>query len=318
MIKIENPYSEKFKGVYWEWFSKKFNVTVTTLLSEIFPDGKYEFKTEYLIKDVLIDMKTYYDISQNIFPIDNSILKIDFINAYDEFVNRKSMSISSEMNAKKLYHEIGIKVCPYCNLNDISMYETNTKSKRGHLDHFYSKIKFPYLALSIYNLVPSCATCNSSFKGESEMNIKQYIHPYFEQFGDEAVFDYLPFSYKSPSKLEESLFKNLEYLITFKYSNMSSKARNNNNMFQLAFDDAQNVLGVYQEQKEYVSELIEKIHNYPIENINYIYSEIFKERRPKDAILEDIFGKKIDIEDIINHQKSKLRNDILKKYNVYF
>ncbi len=69
----------------------------------------------------------------------------------------------SEMNAKKLYKEINIKVCPYCNLRDISLYESHNISKRGHLDHFYSKAKYPYLALSLYNLIPSCEVLQFQF-----------------------------------------------------------------------------------------------------------------------------------------------------------
>ena len=32
------------------------------------------------------------------------------------------------------------------------------------LDHYYDKGSYPYLALSLYNLIPSCYTCNSKLK----------------------------------------------------------------------------------------------------------------------------------------------------------
>lgn len=34
--------------------------------------------------------------------------------------------------------------------------------RKFQFNHFYDKGTYPYLALSFYNLIPSCSTCNSS------------------------------------------------------------------------------------------------------------------------------------------------------------
>jgi len=49
-------------------------------------------------------------------------------------------------------------VCPYCNRN--FTFNFNEKETTVELDHYYPKEKYPYLALNLYNLVPSCHTCN--------------------------------------------------------------------------------------------------------------------------------------------------------------
>lgn len=167
MIKIESPYSNEFIKEYWEWFEEQFKVDETTRLSQIFVSGEYILNRDFTLKDVIINPDAYIEISQIIKKVDNSKLKsnYDFVKEYNNFVSRDSELKAAKMNALKLYKEIDIKVCPYCNLNNISLYKDESGKKRGHLDHFYCKRDYPYLALSIYNLVPICSTCNSSFKG---------------------------------------------------------------------------------------------------------------------------------------------------------
>ncbi len=55
------------------------------------------------------------------------------------------------------------KTCFYCNKAFITNFQKDKKtySSTFQLDHFYDKSKYPYLALSFYNLIPSCTTCNS-------------------------------------------------------------------------------------------------------------------------------------------------------------
>lgn len=60
-----------------------------------------------------------------------------------------------------LINKIGIQVCPYCNHNYILTRDSRTPTAReAQLDHFYSQDSYPALALSFYNLIPSCSSCN--------------------------------------------------------------------------------------------------------------------------------------------------------------
>lgn len=54
------------------------------------------------------------------------------------------------------------RTCFYCNKDFITNFDTDKKVSTFQLDHFYDKGTYPYLALSFYNLIPSCPTCNSS------------------------------------------------------------------------------------------------------------------------------------------------------------
>ena len=91
-----------------------------------------------------------------------------------------------------LSEKLNIKSCPYCNqhftLNitkriitpatadeesDRVRYDTLAKFQ---FDHFYDKSGYPFLSMSLYNLIPSCAVCNH-LKGTKTFSL--IFHPYY-------------------------------------------------------------------------------------------------------------------------------------------
>lgn len=58
---------------------------------------------------------------------------------------------------KEFSDKLEMKVCPYCNRNFV-----NSASNRTicDLDHFFDKKEYPVMAVSFYNLVPVCHSCN--------------------------------------------------------------------------------------------------------------------------------------------------------------
>ncbi|MBD9573690.1 hypothetical protein IB260_00065 [Pseudomonas sp. PDM23] len=95
---------------------------------------------------------------------------------------------SSHWNAYALCNVSKYRLCPYCqqSLAVTIFRDRKSKSVRPTLDHFYSKSKYPYLALSLYNLIPSCYQCNSSLKGNINFYAKPHLHPY----EDEEIIKY--------------------------------------------------------------------------------------------------------------------------------
>ena len=80
-----------------------------------------------------------------------------------------------------LMKELDQKICPYCNMGYLNVIRGNERSYRAAFDHYFPKSKYPYLAISLFNLIPACDTCNSN-KGEID---KELVYPYEECF-DEA------------------------------------------------------------------------------------------------------------------------------------
>lgn len=114
---------------------------------------------------------------------------------------------NSPYSTYDLANNLDIPTCPYCN----RMYTKTVINKqkngvvkkitRPEFDHWFPKSKFPLLALSFYNLIPSCHTCNSSVKGVSDFVLTTHLHPYI----DENVN--MQFSYEFDKNLNNHKFK---------------------------------------------------------------------------------------------------------------
>lgn len=83
-----------------------------------------------------------------------------------------------------------IKSCLYCNAQFALVVGKEGAKKKllFQLDHFYNKNRYPFLSLTIGNLVPSCSTCNIS-KSKKEFSINSHIHPYHEDANLAFEFD---------------------------------------------------------------------------------------------------------------------------------
>jgi hypothetical protein len=71
------------------------------------------------------------------------------------------------------------------------------KFTRPEFDHWFPKSKYPLLALSFYNLIPSCHICNSSLKGATNLNLVDYFHPYIDD--EKTINEAIKFSYYNKS-----------------------------------------------------------------------------------------------------------------------
>ncbi|MBY8933987.1 hypothetical protein [Pseudomonas fluorescens] len=93
---------------------------------------------------------------------------------------RFSTKGAAHWNAYSLCQKSSYRLCPYCQQGlAITIFrDKHTKSLRPTLDHFYPKKKYPFLALSLYNLIPSCHSCNSSLKGDTDFYTEAHLHPY--------------------------------------------------------------------------------------------------------------------------------------------
>lgn len=100
------------------------------------------------------------------------------------------MTESSDTRLRKVYaftKALNVNVCPYCNRNYTFTIYRNGKNQfrtRPELDHFLPKSIFPFLSLSLKNLVPSCHTCNLA----KHDNAKMTLYPYAEGAGNDYRF----------------------------------------------------------------------------------------------------------------------------------
>ena len=99
---------------------------------------------------------------------------------YDGFAERKGQG--KKGGGIPLIKEIlrHIKYCPYCNADMVYTIKCDDRDKpyKSAFDHFYPRSRYPFLGLSLYNLIPSCDRCNSKFKHDMYEEVLGTFHPY--------------------------------------------------------------------------------------------------------------------------------------------
>ncbi len=95
---------------------------------------------------------------------------------YEKYRETFLVSYSSRLN---------VKCCPYCNQHYTLCIEDEKPNRVGlakfQFDHFFGKNRYPFLSMSMYNLIPSCPTCNHG-KASAELPLK--FNPYHQEIGD--------------------------------------------------------------------------------------------------------------------------------------
>lgn len=84
-----------------------------------------------------------------------------------------------------------IKVCPYCNLENVIHIPTPFGGVARHheLDHFFDQSNYSLLSCSMYNLIPSDSICNgASNKGTTPFNDEYYLNPYISGFDNSISY----------------------------------------------------------------------------------------------------------------------------------
>ena len=84
---------------------------------------------------------------------------------------------------RALFARMDVKVCPYCNHQYV--FSMSGGQYLGDIDHILPQSIYALFALSIWNLVPSCKTCNQSHKRNAVVDI---LYPTISGFGQDAIF----------------------------------------------------------------------------------------------------------------------------------
>ncbi|MDN5054024.1 hypothetical protein [Aliarcobacter butzleri] len=195
--------------------------------------------------------------------------------------------------------DLDITVCPYCNRNYIFNFKkSNSLNATAQLDHFFDKSTYPYFSISIFNLVPSCQTCNQR-KSKIQNDI---YHPFIEAFNDDIKFklklkDSKFYYDKNSLEIEKKILKNKDKV------NLHIKTFNIDNL--------------YEEHKDIVLELIQKAQIYNESYIDELYQKyegtLFKNR---EDVLRHITGGFIEDKDINKRPLSKLIKDISEELDL--
>ncbi|WP_235044695.1 hypothetical protein [Fusobacterium hwasookii] len=298
---IINPYIELLKKIISE--EKNFSIT-----KDLFFDYKVD-EINFLSK-IMKKEKKKKTILEYIF------IKLNIPEKYlpHKLFPYKKLLDDKDWNRHKLLSLMEIEVCPYCQRNYISSFEENNdKRTTADLEHFYPKSLYPFLALSLYNFIPSCQICNSRFKGSKDTY--NSVYPYEESFDDLGV------KFKTSKEIIYKILgeKDSEFFVNIDYGNLKNEdiEKIKNSISNLGLDK------VYKKShNHYIKELLDNIEKYPknyLESCVEIFDGYDKDENKKEKIIKyfiDIvkepYRKRIENGEPL----AKLTKDILDEFKI--
>lgn len=257
---------------------------------------------DYALKDILCgDFEKLKEIKNSVgtkYSSKTNIMK-QFFNYDKKSSNFNAKTAYFQKEISKFFEEnIEVHTCYYCNIDFINKFKKGKETKNAFtLDHVLEKADYPYLALSLYNLVPSCYVCNSKVK-DSKIHFDDFSptnnnFDFNERVKFKSFITNVDLQIKNESDL---LIKLIE-----SYSNKYDK-----------YIESLNLNDRYDYHKYKVIEMIQKRQDYPDSRIK----ELAKlTQKTEEEVKQDLFGIYLD-DDFHKRPLSKLIKDISEEIGI--
>lgn len=100
-------------------------------------------------------------------------------------------SLIDRETAYELNRFLDVSICPYCNSEEIeSVVDETGTYYRPAFDHFVPKCKYPLISFSLFNLIPCCTKCNSTYKKTLDPIMTPFSNPFLEGVSDIQLFSF--------------------------------------------------------------------------------------------------------------------------------
>ena len=202
-------------------------------------------------------------------------------------------------NAIWLMRKLNVKVCPYCNRTyTFTLQKKTIEAKRyvrPEIDHFFPKSKYKHLALSFYNLVPSCPLCNQ-LKGNNEFK----FHPYYGNLDGNDC----------PRIEVENVKKNANGLMLFPDDPKVKICYETRDTQTLGLQE------LYEQHTDYVKEILDKIQAYNKDYYDPLVTSFQGMGKTQEEIDRLVWGNYVEEASPGKRPLSKMTCDILKQFDV--
>lgn len=196
---------------------------------------------------------------------------------------------------KDFLNLLEIDTCVYCNRN-YTLDLDKLNNARAELDHWFPKESYPILALSFYNLIPSCHSCNhikhdNAPDGGWDNALQNINHPYLEDKTSTFSFSYFLSSINEPKTIIRSTNEKAKKTIEF---NKIDK--------------------IYEAQSDReLKDLLDLRYKYSQNYLNILLNETFTREfsMSKEEAYRMIFGIETKEEDYHKRPFSKFKKDII-------
>ena len=196
----------------------------------------------------------------------------------------------------KLLNAPNVSVCPYCNRQYISPFGTKGLTRNtADIDHFYNKDRFPYLALSLYNFVPSCQICNSRFKLAMDFYAKPHVYPYDIGYAQDARFEI--------DNIDAIINNNVRPELNIRIPLGSKEVDNSLETFHIR--------ELYQNHWDYAKEIINKARIFNKTQLDEYYRNYWGLFSSKEELYRTVYGNYLEEKNQGKRPLAKLTQDLL-------
>ena len=277
-LKNEYPYSVIFYDISFSDIifvePEKIKCLINKIELRIIEQSKVKFKT--------INKKKKF-----IYEVKGELKKIfKYENKFQSFIS------------KFFEKELETRTCYFCNIHYVNEYKIDEQEYKNEftLDHYYDKGSYPYLALSLYNLIPSCYVCNSKLKKEKELDV---FAPNSKSFDFNQKVKFKLFLSPHCKNLNIKSKDDIEIPLKERYSDKYEK-----------YIEVFKLNERYQAHKDIVFEMIEKAELYPESRLKELQDLTGIDYQ---QIKKDIFNLIDDDIDLSKEPFSKLKRDMAKE-----
>ncbi|MFA5428078.1 MAG: hypothetical protein WC279_07710 [Sulfurimonas sp.] len=326
MLKIN--YSKSFdKNAYYKYIStKKIDIDICKKKNSkcIEKDGKKVYEKRIQLKNIKFGKNQKTVSIEKLFELykTNKIGDFDII---FQNISFKCLTIGNFRTLQKIKNQIGKKdnkyikfifnytdlqtnkikpffeenfqtrTCYFCNIHFVNEYKIDEKNYQNEftLDHFYDKATYPYLGLSLYNLIPSCYTCNSKLKKNEEF---KNLAPSSQKYDFETKVKFKLFLDDSCKNLHIKSKDDIDIALKENYSNQYDK-----------YIEVFKLNERYKVHKDIVFKMIQNAELYPESRLRELQDLT---GLPFQQIKKDIFNLIDENEDLSKQPFSKLIKDI--------
>jgi hypothetical protein len=246
-------------------FNKKF-MELNTIYIEY--KEKWETKKRYLWK--------FYEWTSEFIKI----IKITFIK---NFINK-------------------VKFCPYCWKNNLTYFwnidrfydEEDDNRRTFELDHFFPKDTFYNIWFNLYNLIPSCKSCNHLKHNLNPFEKTRFFHPYFWWIEDNTIITEKNFD--DEVTFNEKDLKNREYILNTEHWKLFTLKE----IYNYSQDTKNDIW--------FIRDKVEKIKTDKMNDKNLWLNKFNLEER-KDLFFKNFYPK--SEQDILKFSNWKLKKDLI-------
>lgn len=267
---------------------------------------KNVFRNESFACNKLVGIEYYKNIQDRINSLNaitpksskqnNKLLKLQ--NEFNSTIELKSLlpKVFNYTGRRKVllqyYAEKNFRVCVYCLAQHTSIYRSSNSKKyflTGNLDHVKAKSTYPFLSLSINNLVPVCAHCN-----QRKLDSSFEYDPFSSKH--EVSFDFSDCIDVVKAKVTLKQLNDLKFLpVTGKFKDVTTKL---------------DLKDLYQNFESNAFELIDRYHKFHSDGYSEHLSKIAKRPNNRDFIEYFISETPLNEDSVLKHPLAKFKMDL--------